>query len=485
MIGVVVNPVAGVGGPAGLAGSDGADVQRLALERGARSRVQERAAAALSVLAARHPGLEVATAAGAMGADAVRAAGLVARVVVPTHAPAGLAPAGLAPAGLSTLSLPLAVTPAGAASGDHAASGTFAPERPDLADLPDAARVATEATDAATEATDAATDAGDTSRAVAALAAAGADLILVVGGDGTLRDAVAGLGAAEHPSGRGTDAGGHAARSAAATGNSRQVPPDDEVETRMPDAHIPAILGVPAGVKMYSPVFAVSPRAAGALAADWIERGGLPTDDREVLDIDEAAMRRARVDPTLYGMLRVPFRVGRTQARKAPTPATEAAAVEAAARGVVARMRPGVRYLLGPGGTTAEIARQLGVDGSPLGVDVLLDGRLVARGASEQELLTQIAHGPARAVITVIGGQGFLLGRGNQQLSAAVVRALGDDPLLVVAPEQKLIDLHGRPLLIDTGDAELDARLTGHVRIITGVGTSSLYAVSAPELISA
>lgn len=393
MIGLVVNPVAGVGGPAGLAGSDGADVQRLALARGARSRVQERAVLALTTLAERHPGLVVATAAGAMGADAVRAAGLVPRVVAPA----------------------------------------LGVERSE-------------------------TEAGDTSRAVAALAADGVDLILVVGGDGTLRDAVAGLDVAENPSGAGTDVGRHA------------------------DMRMPAVLGVPAGVKMYSPVFAVSPRAAGAIAADWIDLGGLPTDEREVLDIDEAAMRRARVDPTLYGMLRVPYRSGRTQARKAPTPVTEAAAVEAAARGAVARMLPGVRYLLGPGGTTAEIARQLGVEGSPLGVDVVLDGTVVVCGASEQELLAAIDQGPAQAVVTVIGGQGFLLGRGNQQLSAAVLRALGDDPLLVVAPEQKLIDLHGRPLLVDTGDPELDARLAGHVRIVTGAGTSSLYAVSAPEL---
>ncbi|WEF21407.1 ATP-NAD kinase family protein [Microbacterium maritypicum] len=393
MIGLVVNPVAGVGGPAGLAGSDGADVQRLALARGARSRVQERAVLALTTLAERHPGLVVATAAGAMGADAVRAAGLVPRVVAPA----------------------------------------LGVERSE-------------------------TEAGDTSRAVAALAADGVDLILVVGGDGTLRDAVAGLDVAENPSGAGTDVGRHA------------------------DMRMPAVLGVPAGVKMYSPVFAVSPRAAGAIAADWIDLGGLPTDEREVLDIDEAAMRRARVDPTLYGMLRVPYRSGRTQARKAPTPVTEAAAVEAAARGAVARMLPGIRYLLGPGGTTAEIARQLGVEGSPLGVDVVLDGTVVVCGASEQELLAAIDQGPAQAVVTVIGGQGFLLGRGNQQLSAAVLRALGDDPLLVVAPEQKLIDLHGRPLLVDTGDPELDARLAGHVRIVTGAGTSSLYAVSAPEL---
>jgi predicted polyphosphate/ATP-dependent NAD kinase len=161
---------------------------------------------------------------------------------------------------------------------------------------------------------------------------------------------------------------------------------------------------------------------------------------------------------------------------------SEASAVEAAARGAVARMRPGVRYLLGPGGTTAVIARQLGVDGTPLGVDVVLDGAVLVSGASEQDLLAEITRGPVQAVITVIGGQGFLLGRGNQQLSASVLRAIGDDPLLVVAPEQKLIDLRGRPLIVDTGDLDLDARLAGHARIITGVGTSSLYPVTAPEL---
>lgn len=427
MIGLVVNPVAGVGGPAGLAGSDGADVQRLALARGARSRVQERAVLALTTLADRHPGLVVATVAGAMGADAVRAAGLVPRVV-------------------------------GVGARDAGSAGP-----------PEAAGV---------------TEAADTSRAVAALAAAGADLILVVGGDGTLRDAVSGLGAVGHPSGERVDGGRGDDGPAFEAENSRQAHGQGGSGTRTPRLGLPAVLGVPAGVKMYSPVFAVSPRAAGSIAADWVDHEGLPTEEREVLDIDEAAMRRARVDPTLYGMLRVPHRSGRTQARKAPTPVTEGAAVEAAARGAVSRMRPGVRYLLGPGGTIAEITRQLGVEGSPLGVDVVLDGAILVRGASEQELLAQIAEGPAQAVVTVIGGQGFLLGRGNQQLSASVLRALGDDPLLVVAPEQKLIDLHGRPLLVDTGDPELDARLAGHVRIITGVGTSSLYAVSAPELIS-
>lgn len=374
MIGLVVNPVAGIGGPAGLAGSDGADVQSLATARGAAPHSGERAAIALSALPA---GTTVRTASGAMGADAVLAAGLTPRIV-------------------------------------------YTPER---------TRV------------DSPTSPADTTAAVRALVAAGATLVLFAGGDGTARDVAAALG--------------------------------DVAEV--------AALGIPAGVKMYSPVFAVSPRAAGGLAAAWLD-GALPVQPREVLDVDEAALRRARVEPRLFGELRVPYRAGRTQARKAATPASEHAAIVAAARGAASALRPGVRYLLGPGGTMAELARALGVEKTPLGVDVVLDGRIVRRGASETELLDEIAHGPSQAVVSVIGGQGFLLGRGNQQLSARVVRALGDDPLVVVAPESKLIELQGRPLLVDTGDPATDAALAGFVRVITGHAASSLYPVHAPEL---
>jgi len=374
VIGLVVNPVAGVGGPAGLAGSDGAAVQARAAEHGSVPRAGGRAVQALAIIARAHPGVRILTAAGAMGAAAVAEAGLEPVVVF---------------------------TPVGD------------PTSPE-----------------------------DTAAAVAAVAAAGATLVLVAGGDGTLRDAVRGL-----------------------------TPPPGR----------PAVLGIPAGVKMYSPVFAVSPVAAGSLAADWLGPDPVPTAEREVLDVDEAALRRARVEPVLYGTLRVPQRLGRTQARKAPTPATEEAAVASAARAAVAVMRPGVRYLLGPGGTTARIAAELGVAKTPLGVDVVLDGAVIAAAADERRLLDEVAAGPAQAVVTVIGGQGFLLGRGNQQLSARVIRAMGSDPLLVVAPEQKLVDLAGRPLLVDTGDAELDAALAGHVRVITGAAATAFYAVSAPE----
>jgi predicted polyphosphate/ATP-dependent NAD kinase len=165
---------------------------------------------------------------------------------------------------------------------------------------------------------------------------------------------------------------------------------------------------------------------------------------------------------------------------------SEAAAVRSAAAGAIAAMHDDTLYLLGPGGTTMEIGRQLGVSKTPLGVDAIRGGALVLADASEAQLLALLdtaadAGTPAKAVVTVIGGQGFLLGRGNQQLSAAVLRRLGPDPLLVVATEQKLTDLGGRPLLVDTGDPDLDQRLAGYIRVTTGVTTASAYPVTAPE----
>jgi predicted polyphosphate/ATP-dependent NAD kinase len=283
----------------------------------------------------------------------------------------------------------------------------------------------------------------DTTSAAAAIAAAGATLVLFVGGDGTARDVASGL-----PQG---------------------VP----------------MLGVPAGVKMYSGCFAVSPAAAGALAARWVE-SAVPLEDREVLDIDEDSIRAGRVDPRLFAVVPVPFLPGRTQARKSATPPSEAAGVRLAAAGAIAEMDPGIRYLLGPGGTTMEIARQLGITKTPLGVDVVRAGLLELADASERELLDLLnpdASGgqPAQAMVTVIGGQGFLLGRGNQQLSAAVLRPLGRNPLRVVATEEKLTALGGRPLLVDTGDRELDRTLAGYITVITGVGRASVYPVHAPD----
>ncbi|GAB3119651.1 ATP-NAD kinase family protein [Glaciibacter psychrotolerans] len=375
-LGLLINPVAGVGGPAGLKGSDGEAVQALARTRGSAAHASERGIRALQVIAESYPDATIFTAAGSMGADAVTAAGLRAHIAY-------------------------------TAGHGQAVSATTA---------------------------------RDTVAAAAAIEKAGADLILFVGGDGTARDVASAL-SPERP-----------------------------------------ILGVPAGVKMYSGCFAVSPTAAGVLATRWLGDEQIPLTEREVLDVDEEQIRHGRVDPKLFALVQVPFVIGRTQSRKSATPVTEAAAVHAAARGAVAAMNDTTHYLLGPGGTTREIARQLGVEKTPLGVDVVCGGSLILADASERQLLELVSTTPAKAIVTVIGGQGFLLGRGNQQISASVVAALGRDPLLVVATEQKLALLLGQPLLVDTGNAEVDRTLAGYIRVITGVGSSGVYPVTAPEV---
>lgn len=375
LLGLVVNPVAGLGGPAGLKGSDGAAIQQQARARGSEPRAGIRAAAALAVLAGQDasrvpPAGTLLTAAGEMGERSALAAGLTPQVVY--------------------------------RSGAAKTSGE------------------------------------DTAAAAAALVDWGAGLVLFAGGDGTARDVARG------------------------------------VAGRVP------ILGIPAGVKMYSGCFGVSPRAAGALAAAWLRGEVAASAEREILDVDEEQVRTGRVEPRLYALVQVPIQVGRSQGSKIPT-AGERDAVTAAAQGVAATLEPGVTYLLGPGGTTAQVARTLGVAATPLGVDAIRDGALIKADATEAELYEIAGQGPARAIVSVIGGQGFLLGRGNQQLSARVIGRLTPPPLVVVATATKLAGLGGQPLLVDTGDPAVDRTLAGHVRVITGPTDWAMYAVAAPE----
>ncbi|MYW04233.1 ATP-NAD kinase, partial [Streptomyces sp. SID3343] len=126
----------------------------------------------------------------------------------------------------------------------------------------------------------------------------------------------------------------------------------------------------------------------------------------------------------------------------------------------------GVRYLLGPGATTMAVARALGVDGTLLGVDVIADGALLGADVSERALLDLIDGHRAEAVVSVIGGQGFVLGRGNQQLSPRVLAHVST--LTVLATRSKLVALQGRPLLADTGDVAVDESLSGYVHVVTG-----------------
>ncbi|MFB6133371.1 MAG: ATP-NAD kinase family protein [Halanaeroarchaeum sp.] len=257
------------------------------------------------------------------------------------------------------------------------------------------------------------TDAEDTTRAVEAFVAADVDAILFVGGDGTAVDVHEAL---------------------------------EDLESDTP------MLGVPAGVKVYSSVFAVSPEAAGRIAATFED-----VESREINDIDEAAYREGEVRAALKGVARVPVN-GDLQASKQVLGGD----VESLAQGIADDVRSGVTYVLGPGGTLQTVKAAMGVDGTPLGVDVVRDGTVVVSDANESEILEALGKENV-IVVSPIGGQGFVFGRGNDQLSPAVIRQCD---LELVASREKL-DETG-VLRVDTGDPSLDESLRGWVRVRVG-----------------
>ncbi len=366
-IGLIVNPVAGIGGPLALKGSDDPALVEAARRAGAQPAAPARALEALRVLARGGAPPVLLAAPGAMGAEPAAAAGLAYEVV-----------------------------------------GRARP----------------------------ATTAEDTRAAARAMADAGVDLLLFAGGDGTAVDVLAAVG--------------------------------DRV----------AVLGIPAGVKMHSAVFAITPRHAGELARAVADGRPRPLADAEVADIDEDALRAGSIAPRLHGFLRVPVAPALVQGGKARSGPGEAAAQAGIAARVVEHLLVAPRLcLVGPGTTTAAILGAVGLTKTPLGVDVLRGRELVAADADEAALLRLVGDGPATVVVTPVGGQGFLLGRGNQQLSPRVLRAAGLDGLVVVATEAKLAALRGAPLRVDTGDAALDRELAGFARVVTGYGRETVYRI--------
>jgi predicted polyphosphate/ATP-dependent NAD kinase len=282
------------------------------------------------------------------------------------------------------------------------------------------------------------TSASDTREAAAQLCAAGVDLILFAGGDGTARDIF------------------------------------DAIGTRCP------VLGIPAGVKMHSGVFAVSPEAAGELLRRLAQGGLVEVKAQEVRDIDEEAFRHDQVRSRFYGEMLVPSEGHYLQHTKVGGREDPDLAIADISAWQVETLRPEGTYLIGPGSTTAAIMAELALPNTLLGVDVVRDGKLLATDADEERLLHLLAEapGPAYIVVTVIGGQGHLFGRGNQQFSPAVIRAVGLDNIIVVAAKAKITALEGRPLLVDTNDPALDQALCGYRRINTGYDDYVLYRVA-------
>ena len=264
----------------------------------------------------------------------------------------------------------------------------------------------------------------------------GVDLLLFAGGDGTARDIYEGVG-----------------------------------------TELPA-LGIPAGVKIHSPVYAKNPQSAGSLAKLWLSGKVTKTAEQEVLDIDEDLYRQEIINTRLYGYLSVPLEHVFTQNRKAPTPLSETAAIESIAHEIVEHMDPDTYYLIGAGTTTRGIMQMLGLKNTLIGVDLIKNRELVANDLYGDKILDYIRGKKTKLVVTVTGGQGFLFGRGNQQITPEVIREIGRENIIIIATKAKIAEFHHQPFLVDTPDQKLNQELCGYYRVVTAYGEFTVCRVS-------
>ena len=368
-IGIIVNPVAGMGGRVGLKGSDGPDILAKARALGAKPEAPSRAVEALKPLTKFKDEVEIVTYPGDMGENEAHLCGFTPTVIGKVN------------------------------------SAYTTPE--------------------------------DSRNAAIDMEKLGVDLILFAGGDGTARDIYNAVG--------------------------QRIP----------------VLGIPAGVKIHSGVYALSPRHAGEAVRVYLENKILNMRDAEVMDIDEDAFRSGVVTAKLYGYLKIPEERRFVQSAKSGSIRTEKEAVLGIASEIVHEMDEGTLYIIGPGTTTKVIMEKLDLKNTLLGVDVVLDKKLLASDVNEQELMKLTYRRVARIVVTVIGGQGYIFGRGNQQVSPSIIKRVGKENIIVAATKDKLLSLERRPLLVDTGNEEIDQYLAGYIRVTTGYREFHMYKVGS------
>ena len=359
-IGLIVNPIAGMGGSVGLKGTDG-EIYKKAIELGAKPTTPQRIEETLSLIKRKDVYFMVAP--GKMGKDYIEKFDFKYEIV-------------------STI--------------------------------------------------DEETNADDTKRIIREMVENDIDLLIFVGGDGTARDVYDVLGLT-----------------------------------------IP-VVGIPSGVKMFSPVFALSPSAA----AEIINTAGNQFIEKEVLDIDEEAFRENKLAAKLYGYLKVPKNITLLQAKKEPSNVSksEEQIKEEIADYLMENLEKETLYILGPGTTLKTIADKMGVEKTLLGIDAVFNGKLVGKDLNEKGLLAILKkYNKSTIIVTPIGGNGFIFGRASKQFTPEVLKLIGKENIIVVATEDKISRLEC--LRVDTGDAETDNNLKGHIKVITGHKTEIIIEV--------
>jgi len=377
-LGLIVNPLAGIGGRVGLKGSDGRVNQQKAIALGAEPLAQIRTAAALEPLKSIASDVEILTAPGLMGEMIAQRCGFK-----------------------------LSIIPTFDRNPNESSFKMFG-----------------------------GTISEDTRLAARSICTSNVDLILFTGGDGTARDIYHSVG------------------------------------NKYP------VLGIPAGVKIHSSVFGVTPKHSGELALAFLMHKRIQMREAEVLDIDEDAYRMDKIFTRLHGYLSIPYQRGRVQNQKVPTPSSEAIQAQAIAADVIESMNDNQAYLLGPGTTTQAIAGRLGIPKTLVGVDIITRNSLLAKDVGEKQILGMLASRPLMMIVTPTGGQGFLFGRGNQQISPHVIRLVGRENIIVICLSNKIAALRGRPFLVDTGDSDVDSLLTGYIEVITGYHEKGVYKIA-------
>ena len=365
-LGLIINPMAGLGGSVALKGSDG--VAELALEKGATPKANLRTHIALNEIAHLKDKVSIVTCENLMGESCAKALGFDVDVI------------------------PLSVT-------DHST-------------------------------------ADDTKKAAALIKEMGVDLLLFAGGDGTARDVCS------------------------------------VVEDEFP------VLGVPAGVKIHSGVYGITPKASGEVLRMLIEGELVDLKTQDVRDIDEVAFRNNQVKAKLFGEMLVPEAAQFVQAVKQGGMEQEDLVLEDMAAYLADEAQDDVLYLVGSGKTTQFYMDYIHADNTLLGVDAVFNNDVVANDLTEQQILSLIEqYTSVKLIVSVIGGQGHVFGRGNQQLSADVIKKVGRENLIILCTKSKLKQLEGRPLIVDTSDVDLDKQLAGHIEIYTGYNDRVLYPI--------